>query len=726
MNSAYLSSIGIPFSSPVYNLKCPEDDLKNQGSTAATSSSGKAAAVPKEKPSPKAAPKAGAAQGKAAAAPPASGEKKSFGFLQEQIDTDLAPGGRCADRVGRKGDVIRTRFPPEPNGYLHIGHAKSIFINFSLAEKYDGRCHLRFDDTNPAAEEQEYVDSIKEDVKWLGFDWGDHLYFASDYFDQMWDWAIHLVKTGHAYVDSQSGEEMRKNRGNVTTPGTNSKYRDRSVAENMKLFQEMRDGKHKEGTHVLRMKGDMTSSNMNMRDMPIYRILHKHHHNTGNKWCVYPLYDFAHGEEDAIEGITHSICTLEFEAHRELYEWFHAHLPIPNPPKQFEFARLNLTNFVTSKRKLRMLVESGICDGWDDPRMSTLSGLRRRGVTSEAIKAFCGKIGVTKMNSTTDVALLEDCIRDDLDSKVHRKMVVLDPIKVIIEDYPKDKVEEVEALNHPQHPEMGSRKLKFSREVYIERDDFREDAPDSYFRLKPGGEVKLRYSYVIKFKEMKKNKAGEITELVCTHDPATRDELPKDRKVKGVIHWVSVKHAATAKVRLYEYVLKEGAVPAEEPAEGEEDEEAESDAKKKAFLKDVNPNSLVEPKEPKLEESLAKAKPMERFQFERNGFFCVDKYSKGQPIFNRIIGLVESGLKKAEGDSASRSRKEEQAKQAADKEAKSKIDPKEMFKSQTDLYSKFDDDGIPTHDAQGEPIAKSKYKKLKQEWDKQAKLFAKK
>merc|ERR1711871_1756491 len=328
--------------------------------------------------------------------------------------------------------------------------------------------------------------------------------------------------------------------------------------------------------------------NMNMRDMPIYRILHKHHHNTGNKWKIYPLYDFAHGEEDAIEGITHSICTLEFEGHRELYEWFHAHLPIPNPPKQFEFARLNLTNFVTSKRKLRLLVESGTCDGWDDPRMSTLSGLRRRGVTPEAIRNFCSKIGVTKMNSNTDVALLEDCIRDDLDPKVLRKMVVLDPIKVTIEDYPKGKEEEVEALNHPSNPDMGTRKLKFSREVYIEREDFREDAPESYFRLKPGGEVRLKYCYIIKFKELKKNKAGDITEIICTHDPATMNANPTDRKVKGNIHWVSAKHANNATVRLYEYILKEGATPAEEAEEAEGNEETESDAKKNAFLKDVN------------------------------------------------------------------------------------------------------------------------------------------
>jgi len=487
----------------------------------------------------------------------------------------------------------------------------------------------------------------------------------------------------------------------------------------------MRDGKYKEGEHVVRMKGDMKSSNMNMRDMPIYRILHKTHHRTGDKWCIYPLYDFAHGQEDSIEGITHSICTLEFEAHRELYEWFTSNLPIKTPPKQFEMARLNVTTFLTSKRKLLKLVKAKVVDGWDDPRMSTLSGMRRRGVTPEALKAFILKLGVTKQISVTDVALLEDCIREDIDPKVHRRMVVLNPLKVVIEDYPANKEEEVEALNHPSNPDMGSRKLKFTRELFIEQDDFREDAPDSFFRLKPNGEVKLRYGYVIKVKEVVKDKAGKVTELKCTHDPATRDVMPTDRKVKGVIHWVSAKHSCSHKVRMYDTLLRgEAEAPAEEVVEADPDAE-EADVGDD-FLKQVNQNSLVELKDAKFEKSMSEAKPFDRFQFERNGFFVVDKYSpaKGPLVFNRIIGLKESGLKKDENvAAASRSRKEEQAKQAAEKEAKKKLDPKQMFRSQTDLYSKFDDDGVPTHSAEGEALPKSRVKKLKQEWEKQNRIF---
>lgn len=660
----------------------------------------------------------------------APAEKKTFGFLQEIIDADLAKGGRVAHRKDMKGDVIRTRFPPEPNGYLHIGHAKSITINFGLAEMYGGRCHLRFDDTNPAAEETEYVDSIMEDVKWLGFDWGEHLYFASDYFDQLYKWAELLIKDGKAYVDSQPSEEMRKNRGSVTVLGTDSRFRTRTPDESLQLFRDMRAGKYKEGEHIVRMKGDMKSPNMNMRDMPIYRILHKHHHRTGDKWCIYPLYDFAHGQEDSIEGITHSICTLEFEAHKELYEWFTSNLPIETPPKQFEMARLNVTTFLTSKRKLLKLVKAKVVDGWDDPRMSTLSGMRRRGVTPEALKKFILKLGVTKQIAVTDVAVLEDCIREDLDPVLPRRMVVINPLKVVIEDYPEGKVEEVEAANHPSNPDMGSRKIKFSRVVFIEQEDFREDAPDSFFRLKPGGEVKLRYSYVITCKEVVKDKSGNVTQLTCTHDPATRDEMPTDRKIKGVIHWVSEQHCSTNTVRLYDALLKPEADAAQQLAEAEAAAPAEVDEEADVaddFLKQVNPNSLTVMTNAKCEEAMSSCKPMDRFQFERNGLFVVDKYSPstGPMVFNRIIGLKESGLKKEENkDSAARSRKDEQAKQATEKEAKKKLDPKQMFRSETDVYSKFDDDGVPTHGVDGEPLPKSRIKKLKTEWEKQTKLFA--
>jgi len=592
---------------------------------------------------------------------------------------------------------------------------------------YGGRCHLRFDDTNPAAEETEFVESIQEDVKWLGFDWGEHCYFASSYFDQLYEWAEHLIKVGKAYVDSENREEMAAHRGSVTTPGTESKFRNRSVKENLDLFREMKAGKYQEGEHVLRMKGDMKSSNMNMRDMPIYRILHKEHHRTGNKWKVYPLYDFAHGQEDAIEGITHSICTLEFELHRELYNWFTANLPIETVPVQHEFARLNVTNFVTSKRKLKKLVDSKVVDGWDDPRMSTISGLRRRGVTPEALKTFILKCGVTKGISVTDVALLEDCIIKDLDAKVERRMVVLDPLKVVIENYPEGQEEAFEAMNHPSNPSMGTRKIMFAREVWIERSDFREEAPDSYFRLKPGGEVKLRYGFVLKFENMIKDATGKVVEVRCSYVPGSREA-----KCKGVIHWVSSKHGSNHKVRLYDYLLK---TDESAPPEEAEDEGEEVDSKADDFLKLVNPDSLTELTDAKLEALLSAAKPFDRFQFERNGYFVVDKYSAagGPLVFNRIIGLKESGFAKEETVAGSataqaRSRKDEQAKQAADKEARKKIDPREMFRVQTTddgkpLYAQFDDDGVPTHDQNGEALNKTRCKKLKQEWEKQKKTF---
>mmetsp|Transcript_51350 Transcript_51350/g.121997 ORF Transcript_51350/g.121997 Transcript_51350/m.121997 type:complete len:719 (+) Transcript_51350:93-2249(+) len=716
MDLAAIDGLGIPRPAKGVSMRLPEDATGAQNGASQAPAKAKAPEDPLF-------PSSGLYPGVSL------GSSKTFGFLQEWVDVDLAKGGRWHDRVNRKGDVIRTRFPPEPNGYLHIGHAKAITINFGLAKQYGGRCHLRFDDTNPSTEETEFVESIKEDVRWLGYDWGEHCYFASDYFDQLYEWAEHLIKNGKAYVDSETQAEMKAKR----PEGVESKFRNRSVEENLKLFHEMRDGKYKSGEHVLRMKGDMKSPNMNMRDMPIYRIQHKHHHRSGNKWCIYPLYDFAHGEEDSIEGITHSICTLEFEGHRELYNWFTANLPIKQRPAQLEMSRLNVTTFLTSKRKLKVLVEQKVVDGWDDPRMSTLSGLRRRGVTPESLTNFILKCGVTRSFGITDVALLEDCIRDDLDPKVFRRMVVLDPLKVVIEDYPEGKTEEVEAANHPSKPELGSRKLKFSREVWIEKSDFREDAPDSYFRLKPGGEVKLRYSYVIKVKDVVKNAAGEVTELRCTHDPATRDSMPSDRKVKGVIHWVSGQHAASHKVRLYDYLILPDGVAAQEAAQEEEGEDEENeeetsgalDEKMKAFLKQVNPNSLIELSDVKFEESMKAVKPMERFQFERNGFFVVDKYSAdGACVFNRTIGLKESGLKKDESAvSAARSRKEDQDKQKAEKEAKKKINPRDMFKGQTDLYSKFDEEGVPTHDASGEALNKTRLKKLKAEWEKQKKLF---
>jgi glutaminyl-tRNA synthetase len=720
MELGYLESIGIPVPNSGFRLTA-------RGKTAFCTPKAAqiAPAANQGKPSPS---RAASARSPAAAseAPPSGGTARNF--LEQKIDADLAPGGRCDGRLSRKGDVIRTRFPPEPNGYLHIGHAKSICTNFGLALKYNGRCHLRFDDTNPAAEETEYVESIQEDVKWLGFDWGEHLCFASNYFDQYYEWAEYLIKNGKAYVDSQTPEDMKKNRGNVNTPGVDSPFRNRKVEENLKLFREMKAGKYKEGEHVLRAKTDMKHPNMMMRDLPIYRILHKPHHRTGSKWCIYPLYDFAHGQGDSIEGITHSICTLEFEGHRIFYDWCTENLPIEDPPKQTEFARLNLTNTVMSKRKLLKLVKEKAVEGWDDPRMPTLCGMRRRGVTPEALRKFCEKIGITNRNSMLPVDLLEETIREDLDPKCHRRMVVLKPLKLTIVDYPKDKVEEVETANHPVKPEEGTRKMKFCQEVWIEQDDFREDAPESYFRLKPGGEAKLRNSYVVKVKEVVKNKAGDVVEIRCTHDPATRDCMPSDRKVKGVIHWVSARHCFQPKaIRMYDYLLRSGTAGEEvAPAEAAEEEE-EDDKADHAFMKELNPKSKVVIGDAKMEESLKSAKPFERFQFERNGYFVVDKETdKPGAVWNSIVGLNVSGLAKEEdAKAAGRSRKEDQAKQAAEKEAKKKIDPRMMFKGQTDLYSQFDEDGVPTHDASGEALPKKRVKKLREEWEKQRKLFEK-
>lgn len=722
-----LNYLGIPMPTQTVELRLPEEADFAVGASSSKAASSKAASAPKEKDAVKVDKKATSSTAPVTEKAPAASTAASKNFLQEIIEKDLAKGGRCHSRNGKAGDVIRTRFPPEPNGYLHIGHAKSICINFGLAKQYGGRCHLRFDDTNPAAEETEYVESIQEDVKWLGFDWGEHLYFASSYFDQLYEWAEHLIREGKAYVDSQTAEECRKNRGSLTVPGTDSPFRNRTADENLKLFREMRDGKYKEGEHLLRAKIDMKHPNMNMRDPPMYRILHKEHHRTGNKWCIYPLYDFAHGQEDAIEGITHSICTLEFEAHRALYDWYCDNLPIKERPLQFEFSRLNVTNTVMSKRKLLRLVKEKVVDGWDDPRMPTICGMRRRGVTPQALRNFVTRIGVTTSYSTVDVGLLEETIREDLEPTCFRRMAVLNPIKVVIEDYPEGKVEEVQAVNHPSRPEAGSRVLKFSREIYIERDDFSEDPPEGYFRLKPGGEVKLRFSYVIKLKEVIKGKNGEIQELRCTHDPATRDSLPTDRKVKGVIQWVSIAHCFKPTVRLYDYLLRtdtNAEVPTS-PAVEDGDDEEEAKESKEDFMKELNPESLIELKDACVEESLKTAQPAERFQFERTAFFVVDKYSKeSNVIFNRIVGLKESTHKPDKDErSEARSRKDQQAKQAAEKEAKKNLDPKEMFKSQTDQFSTFDEDGVPTHDVAGEPLAKSRIKKLKQDWDKQKKLF---
>ncbi len=545
-------------------------------------------------------------------------------FIRDIIEEDI--------KKGTFGGKVITRFPPEPNGYLHIGHAKSICINFGLAEEFGGHCNLRFDDTNPTKEEQEYVDAIKEDVRWLGFDWGDREYYASDYFDQLYEFAIQLIKDGKAYVDHLSPEEIRQYRGTLTEPGKESPYRNRTVEENLELFERMRKGEFKEGECVLRAKIDMASPNLNMRDPVMYRILHVPHHRTGDKWCIYPTYDWAHGQSDSIEGITHSICTLEFEDHRPLYDWFLDQLKIHHP-KQIEFARLNLAYTVLSKRRLQELVEGGYVNGWDDPRMPTISGLRRRGYTPESIRDFCEKIGVAKKESLVDMALLEHCVRDDLNKKAPRVMAVLNPLKVVITNYPEEQVEEMEAINNPEDPNMGTRKVPFSRILYIEKDDFREQPPPKYFRLAPGQEVRLRYAYYIKCeKVIKDEKTGEILEIHCTYDPATRGGWsPDGRKVKGTIHWVSAAHAIEAEVRLYDRLFT---VP---------DPTANKEIDYKSYL---NPNSLVILKNCKLEPGLASAKVGDRFQFERQGYFCVDPDSRdGHLVFNRTVPLKDTWAK---------------------------------------------------------------------------------
>jgi len=545
-------------------------------------------------------------------------------FIRAIIQEDL--------KTGKWGGRVHTRFPPEPNGYLHIGHAKSICINFGLAEEFGGKCNLRFDDTNPTKEEEEYVRSIIEDVRWLGFDWEDRLFYASDYFEQMYEYAIQLIKKGKAYVDDLSAEEIRQYRGTLTEPGKESPYRNRSIEENLDLFQRMRAGEFPDGAKVLRAKIDMASPNLNMRDPVMYRILHATHHRTGDKWCIYPMYDWAHGLEDSIERITHSICTLEFEDHRPLYDWFLDQLGIYHP-QQIEFARLNLNYTVLSKRKLLRLVEEGYVNGWDDPRMPTISGLRRRGYTPESIRVFAERIGVAKRDSVVDIALLEHCVREDLNKTAPRVMAVLNPLKVIIDNYPEDQVEEMEAINNPEDPSAGTRKVPFSRILYIEQDDFREDPPKKFFRLAPGREVRLRYGYYIKCTDVVKDeKTGEIIELHCTYDPETRGGYsPDGRKVKGTIHWVSAAHALDAEVRLYDHLFTK-----EDPDDVEDGQD---------FTANINPNSL-EVVQAKVEPSLANARVGDRYQFERKGYFCVDPdTTEGKLVFNRTVTLRDTWAK---------------------------------------------------------------------------------
>jgi glutaminyl-tRNA synthetase len=544
-------------------------------------------------------------------------------FIRQIISDDLR-SGKCSRIV--------TRFPPEPNGYLHIGHAKSICLNFGVAQEFGGVCHLRFDDTNPTKEEQEYVNAIMADVSWLGFDWGDRLYFASDYFPQMYEYAVHLIKTGKAYVCSLSADEIKEYRGTLTEPGRESPYRNRSIEENLELFERMRAGEFPDGAHVLRAKIDMKSGNINLRDPVLYRILHARHHRTGDTWCIYPMYDYAHPISDALEGITHSLCTLEFEDHRPLYDWTLDNLPVPSRPYQYEFARLNLSYTVLSKRRLIRLVKEGHVQGWDDPRMPTLAGLRRRGYPPVAIRKFCELIGVGKRENLVDLALLEYCVREELNKTAPRVLAVLRPLKVTLLNYPEGQVEELPALNNPEDPGQGTRPLPFCRELYIEREDFLEDPPKKFYRLAPGREVRLRYAYFIKCVEVVKDEAtGEVVELKCTYDPATKGGYaPDGRKVQATLHWVSARHALPATVRLYDRLFL-----APEPG-----------AATGNFLDDLNPRSLEVLTSCQVEPSLARAQAGDRFQFERLGYFCVDPDSSpGNPIFNRTVTLKDPWAK---------------------------------------------------------------------------------
>jgi glutaminyl-tRNA synthetase len=547
-------------------------------------------------------------------------------FIRTAIREDLS--------AGRFPYPVHTRFPPEPNGYLHIGHAKSICLNYGLADDFEGASYnLRFDDTNPTKEEQEFVDSIMEDIRWLGFDWEDRLYFASDYFPQLYAWAVELINKGLAYVDSQSPEEISKGRGTPTEPGSDSPYRNRSIEENLKLFEEMKNGEHPDGSHVLRAKIDMKHPNLNMRDPVMYRIKHAHHHRTGDDWCIYPMYDWAHGQSDALENITHSICTLEFENHRPLYNWFLESIGVENPPRQIEFARLNLTNTVMSKRKLRQLVEEGHVASWDDPRMPTVSGMRRRGYTAAAIRKFAAEIGVTKTESMVELPLLEYFVREDLNKSADRVMVVLDPLKVVISNYPEDREEYFEAVNNPENEEAGTRQVPFSREIYIEREDFMEDPPRKFFRLAPGKEVRLKHAYFVTCDEVIRNDAGEVTELRCSYDPDSRGGNAADgRKVKGTLHWVSAKHAVDTEVRLYDTLFTRENMNALE--EGED------------MTDFINPDSL-KVITAKAEPSVAQAAGETAFQFLRMGYFTADRHDHGadHPVFNRSVKLKDSWAK---------------------------------------------------------------------------------
>ena len=547
---------------------------------------------------------------------------QAVNFIRTIVAEDLASG---------KHETVITRFPPEPNGYLHIGHAKSICLNFGLARDFGGRCHLRFDDTNPIKEEVEYIESIKESVRWLGFDWGAHMYYASDYFEQLYQWAEHLITNGKAYVDDQSADQIRHYRGTLTEPGKESPWRNRPVTENLELFRRMRSGEFADGAKVLRAKIDMASPNINLRDPVMYRILHAVHPHAGDQWCIYPMYDYAHGQSDAIEGITHSICTLEFEDHKPLYEWFLDNLPVPARPRQYEFARLNLTYTVMSKRKLLQLVQEGDVSGWDDPRMPTLVGLRRRGFTPEAIRTFCERIGVGRSDSWIDMSILEECVREDLNQRAPRAMVVLRPLKLVIENYPAGETEEFQVANHPQKPELGNRAVPFGRELWIEEDDFQEVPEKGFKRLSPGAEVRLRAAYIVRCTGVEKDAAGKVTTVRCTYDPETKSGLPgAERKVKGVIHWVSARHAATAEIRLYDRLVS---VPS---PSGD------------AWKKELNPDSVQLLIDCKLEPSLVAAGAEERFQFERQGYFCVDfkESQPGKPVFNRTVTLRDSWVKK--------------------------------------------------------------------------------
>jgi len=541
-------------------------------------------------------------------------------FLRQIVQADLD--------AGKHAKVI-TRFPPEPNGYLHIGHAKSICLNFGLAKEFGGDCHLRFDDTNPAKEDQEYIDAIKSDVKWLGFQWAGEERYASNYFDQLHDWAVELIKAGKAYVDDLSPDEARAYRGTLNEPGKNSPFRERSAEENLDLFARMKAGEFPDGARALRAKIDMASPNMNLRDPILYRIRHAHHHQTGDKWCIYPSYDFTHGQSDALEGITHSICTLEFEDHRPLYEWFLANLPVPAQPRQYEFSRLNLNYTITSKRKLKQLVDEGHVSGWDDPRMSTLTGYRRRGYTPESIRNFCEMIGVNRASGVVDIGMLEFSIREHLDAVAPRAMCVLKPLKVVITNYPEGQVENLELACHPKE-DMGVRVLPFAREIFIDAGDFEEVPPAGYKRLIPGGEVRLRGSYVIRADEAIKDAAGNIVELRCSYDPETLGKNPEGRKVKGVIHWVPVAGSVECEVRLYDRLFR--SVNPEKAEEGG------------SFLDNINPGSLQVLTGCRAEPSLGQAQPEDRFQFEREGYFCADlKDSKpGKPVFNRTVTLRDS------------------------------------------------------------------------------------